>query len=775
MAYNPYEAVKMIYNLKNDWDKYNSTGDKANATKTKETANPYYQELINNGYANVANTLSNQNYQQAEETYNQIVSQFSPQNTASAASSTPKLSLNQQQINALLTSQDQSPRDFQAKYNARDDELWNTMNSLYDMGNSPENQAFQSEYNGRNNEIWNLWNNAQNYNSPESDELRSGTNQRNQEIWDLWNNIQNLYSNDNQNISDKNNQLWNTVTSDKEDMGGRYNRLEEYNYSNPFTSEQGKSILERYDLAGLQGRDNEAAVGGAGNSGNIDSYSAANALRQQASLRNLGEQTALAAHSRTVNDGRGILSDRGQYNQGIYNNMQNAINTDISQSEANMSRWMDLLTTGMTQDQRLWENAENRDARLFDQNNTLIKTGMDFNNKTFDNNENKNAREFSQAYNLLKTGMNYNQQLWDNNESAIQSEHDRKWDGYEKQAGLTGEVPLEVRLKDNPYFNADGTALINEDLDYQAIINDIDAQMQNTTDPQKLAALQKQKNDVNDARNYKYKSNPDISKLYGQTQVATYAPTAATIKDNKDRDYDYYKADLDSGDNRYLADTDYNKTIYTTDSGEKVSMATLDNNYKTFMAELTSLEKRASWDNDTKLEAENIKAKVDLDIANIEKAMNSANITSNEKIKLTEIYENNKTLSAQLQETARQFDVTQANTQQTGTSTVGTNSDYQATMSQANVINKVKSGDYSEKVRKDWEYYFNQSWSQQAAEFTSKIPSQDLKKWVGIDFAHLQKTYGGYISFDKLTKLEEKGELIPYSTDDGLIRFVKVK
>jgi hypothetical protein len=196
-------------------------------------------------------------------------------------------------------------------------------------------------------------------------------NQQIGETRDKTNQIFDMFGQNNQNVGNKNNQLWDTIYNDKGDMGDRYTRLEDFNYSNPFTTEQGRSVLERYDLAGLQGRDNQAALGGANNGGNIDSYSAANALRQQAALRNLGEQSALAAHSRTVGDGRGILGDRGNYLQGVYNNLTNNINTDINQNNTNMDRYMDLLKNGyMIQDQNLFDNSETREGRLYNQGET---------------------------------------------------------------------------------------------------------------------------------------------------------------------------------------------------------------------------------------------------------------------------------------------------------------------------------------------------------------------------------------------------------------------
>lgn len=79
--------------------------------------------------------------------------------------------------------------------------------------------------------------------------------------------------------------------------------------ANPFETDIGKAIMGDYNLKAMQGRDNEAASGAASNSGNIDSFAAANALRQQASLTAMGRQQAIAAQSSRINDLRGALGD----------------------------------------------------------------------------------------------------------------------------------------------------------------------------------------------------------------------------------------------------------------------------------------------------------------------------------------------------------------------------------------------------------------------------------------------------------------------------------
>ena len=42
MAYNPYSAINAIYNLKNEWDAANKSGDTTAKNKAAENAKVYY-------------------------------------------------------------------------------------------------------------------------------------------------------------------------------------------------------------------------------------------------------------------------------------------------------------------------------------------------------------------------------------------------------------------------------------------------------------------------------------------------------------------------------------------------------------------------------------------------------------------------------------------------------------------------------------------------------------------------------------------------------------
>ena len=134
-----------------------------------------------------------------------------------------------------------------------------------------------------------------------------------------------LINKNNNEVNQKVNQLWGTQGTDKEMMVGKYGKLEDTAYSNPFETEEGKAIMGKYDLKAMQGRENEVASGSASNGGNIDSFAAANALRQQAVLTAQGQDAVLNAHNNKINNVKGILADLGVYLQNQDKGMQTTI------------------------------------------------------------------------------------------------------------------------------------------------------------------------------------------------------------------------------------------------------------------------------------------------------------------------------------------------------------------------------------------------------------------------------------------------------------------
>lgn len=142
-----------------------------------------------------------------------------------------------------------------------------------------------------------------------------------------------LITKNNNETRNKINQLWGTQTTDRETIAGKYDKLEETAYSNPFTTDEAKAILSKFDLSGLKARDNAVASGGSSNGGNIDSNAAANALRQQAALVNQGQKTVLDAHNNKINNVKGILESLGVYQQNQDKGMQTTIGLQSNEGQ----------------------------------------------------------------------------------------------------------------------------------------------------------------------------------------------------------------------------------------------------------------------------------------------------------------------------------------------------------------------------------------------------------------------------------------------------------
>jgi hypothetical protein len=163
----------------------------------------------------------------------------------------------------------------------------------------------------------------------------------------------------------------NSAEVNRENAGlfDKYNQsYDDLTKTNPFTTDEAKAILAKYDLAGLQGRDNAVASGSATNGGNIDSYAAANAMRQQASLVNQGHMTVLDAHQQKIDNVRGLLSDMGVNIDRVFNQDETAKNNDVAR-KSEIASVTGYTPTEWTYDNNIYLNKDGtvRDEYLTDE------------------------------------------------------------------------------------------------------------------------------------------------------------------------------------------------------------------------------------------------------------------------------------------------------------------------------------------------------------------------------------------------------------------------
>lgn len=294
--YNFYPDVENVYNAKVEWNQ--ATTDKERK-KANEKANIARQNLITNGYADIANEISASGADATKA--RQILDKYGKENKTATRpylySLGKQYGMSEQDVDKLIG--------------------WDNDTGQLSLGGkvvgTPDSVVDGVSYWGDTSVLDNAFNDYI---------KRSGTT-----VSDSL-----LQSQHNTEARQKVNELWGIQNSDREAMAGRYNRLEETAYSNPFETAEAKAILAKYDLAGMQGRDNAIASGGASNGGNIDSYAAANAMRQQASLTNQGQMAVLDAHNNKINNVKGILESLGVYQQNQDKGMQNTIG--IQQTEA---------------------------------------------------------------------------------------------------------------------------------------------------------------------------------------------------------------------------------------------------------------------------------------------------------------------------------------------------------------------------------------------------------------------------------------------------------
>ncbi len=278
MAYNPYSAVNAIYKLKGQWDSANNAGDTAAKNNAAAKAQQYYNQLRSNGYGDIADQLTASNYTQAKAINDKWAKMGRTATRDYLYSLGQSKGMSQSDVDKLISWDNQTGEvSFGGKKIGTPDAVVDGVSYWSDT--SVLDNAF-NDYISR------------------SGTVRSASTAVNQE---------------------------------NENLFAKYNQeYEDLKNTNPFETETGKAILAKYDLAGLQGRDNAVASDAGSNGGNIDSFAAANALRQQSSLVNQGQMVALDAHQQKLDHARALLSDMGVNIDRVFNQSETEKNNDVA-------------------------------------------------------------------------------------------------------------------------------------------------------------------------------------------------------------------------------------------------------------------------------------------------------------------------------------------------------------------------------------------------------------------------------------------------------------
>ncbi len=317
--YDPYSGVNAIYKLKNQWDNASDENTKNNIA---EKAKAYYEQLRKNGYNDVADQLTASNTTQAKAINDKWAKMGKTSTRDYLYTLGQSRGMSQSDIDKLISWDDQSGEvSFGGKKIGAPDSVVDGVSYWSDT--SVLDNAF-NDYISR------------------TGNVRSKSTAVNQE---------------NENLFAKYNQTYDDLIT-----------------TNPFETDTAKAILAKYDLAGLQGRDNAVASGGASNGGNIDSYAAANALRQQAALVNQGQMVVLDAHQQKIDNVRGLLSDMGVNIDRVFDQDETSKlnNTAMLSEQANVtgytpSEWViandDVYNTYLNPDGTFKKELENVDIQ----------------------------------------------------------------------------------------------------------------------------------------------------------------------------------------------------------------------------------------------------------------------------------------------------------------------------------------------------------------------------------------------------------------------------
>lgn len=318
MAYTPYNAVKAIYNLKGAWDSANKSGDETKKNTAASDAVKWYQELRANGYGSLADELQGQDYTAAKATHDYYAKTGRTKTRPYFYDLGKAYGLSTSDVDALIG--------------------WDDTTGEVTFGGkkvgTPDAVVDGTSY----------WNDTAVLDKAFTDYVdRTGLTRAKDSA-----------------VNQENEYLFDKYREEYESLKN----------TNPFETETGKAILAKYDLAGLQGRDNELASGAGDNGGNVDSFAAANAMRQQAALVNQGQLTAIEAHQKQLDHARALLSDMGVNIDRVYNQDETSKNNKVSREVAISE------STGFITDDQLKAT-----SNMWDDSGALLDTDTNYQEK----------------------------------------------------------------------------------------------------------------------------------------------------------------------------------------------------------------------------------------------------------------------------------------------------------------------------------------------------------------------------------------------------------
>lgn len=331
-TYNPYNAVNSITGLKGSYNNARYVNKTGNENAYAEQAKQYYQELRDNGYGSVADELEAADYDTAQS----ILERYSQSNDGQEAVNNFTDYTNNNSVSA---------NENAGTYNSNVDTLLSTL---------------------------------KNYTTP-SESTTASNSQALKNLQSLFD----MVSANNTNLTDQSNNILGQMTQYGTDQSARYDDLYDYiKNTDYYSTPEGKSILQNYQLQGNTAANDSTANSASSNSGNIDSYSAANANRQQLAYTNAGNQAVLNQKNSNVGNMLSTLESLGVDMGDLYDKMVNLHQGDQSYNLGLAGEY----TTGQN-------NTASQIQAQTDSNNSLYSDALSnlrglYDNQTSENNTN---------------------------------------------------------------------------------------------------------------------------------------------------------------------------------------------------------------------------------------------------------------------------------------------------------------------------------------------------------------------------------------------------
>lgn len=320
--YNIFNTLDNIYNNKVKWTEADKRGDNEAKNAIAERTKRYYQELRDNNYHDVADEMNFADLGQAEKVRNYW-------GMAGKTAIRPYLSKLAGQY-----------KDATGKKIDINDYLgYNEATGEVSLGGRNLGRPY-SHVNG--NTYWDPEQLQKEFKQFVSD---IGASMSNEQAYDTTkmnglNYIDESYKQQNKD--------YDAISGERSKVNDTYYKLYGENMnSNPFDTEWGKAIMQRYSLNGAKAANNAVASSVGSNGGNIDSYAAANAMRQNLAFESAGQAAVLDAFNSKMNNAYNILQGLG-------------VNVDSMRTDAD-SRFNNGMTAAQMagqENQRLFENNE---------------------------------------------------------------------------------------------------------------------------------------------------------------------------------------------------------------------------------------------------------------------------------------------------------------------------------------------------------------------------------------------------------------------------------